>query len=121
MGHHIHKASRPKALAVAAEVVEQRVVGEIANPAALDPYAVPVVFVEGWTAAQLIALVERAAAAKSMAVLLFHGVGAEHLSVSQDAHDALLDHLGRNRERLWTGSFVNVMAHVRRQQAASSR
>lgn len=91
--------------------------GEIADPLALDPYAVPVVVIEGWTADRLIALVERAAAAHSMAVLLFHGVGADYLSVSREAHDALLDHLARHRDRFWTASFVDVMTHVRQQQA----
>lgn len=92
-----------------------------ANPAMVtdladvDPYAVPVYFVEGWTAEQMIALVERAAAQRAMVHLLFHGVGAEHLSVTREAHDALLDHLARHKDRLWTDSFVNVMENVRRQ------
>jgi hypothetical protein len=93
--------------------------GEIKDMAALDPYAVPVVFVNDWTAEQMIALVERAAASKTMAVLLFHGVGAEHLQVSREAHDALLDYLARNRARLWTDSFVNIMEYVRSQQAVA--
>lgn len=93
--------------------------GEITDMAALDPYAVPVVFIEDWPAEQIIALVERAAAAKTMAVLLFHGVGAEHMRVSTKAHDALLDYLARNRNRLWTDSFINIMEHVRRQQTAA--
>jgi peptidoglycan/xylan/chitin deacetylase (PgdA/CDA1 family) len=87
----------------------------VTDPAALDPYAVPVYFVEGWTGEQLIALVERAAAQRAMVHLLFHGVGAEHLSVTREAHDALLDHLARHKDRLWTDSFVNVMENARKQ------
>ncbi|MES2581647.1 MAG: polysaccharide deacetylase family protein [Pseudomonadota bacterium] len=93
--------------------------GEITDMATLDPYAVPIVFIEDWPVEQIIALVERAAAARTMAVLLFHGVGAEHMRVSTQAHDALLDYLARNRKRLWTDSFVNVMEHVRTQQAGT--
>jgi peptidoglycan/xylan/chitin deacetylase (PgdA/CDA1 family) len=92
-----------------------------ANPAmvtdttALDPYAMPVYFVEGWTGEQMIALVEKAAAQRAVVSLLFHGVGAEHLSVTREAHDQLLDHLAKNKARLWTDTMVNVMENARKQ------
>ncbi|MDR7294956.1 peptidoglycan/xylan/chitin deacetylase (PgdA/CDA1 family) [Pelomonas aquatica] len=87
----------------------------VTDVAALDPYAVPVYFVEGWTGERLIALVEKAATQRAMVHLLFHGVGAEHLSVSREAHDALLDHLAKNKARLWTDTMVNVMENARAQ------
>ncbi|MEO6279542.1 polysaccharide deacetylase family protein [Roseateles sp.] len=93
----------------------------VTDAAALDPYAVPVYFVEGMTGEQLIALVEKAAAQHALVNLLFHGVGAEHLSVTREAHDALLDHLAKNSARFWTDSFVNVMENARRQQPATMR
>jgi peptidoglycan/xylan/chitin deacetylase (PgdA/CDA1 family) len=96
-------------------------VGEVNDAMTLNPYAVPVVFIEGWSAEQIIAVVERAIASRSIAVLLFHGVGAEHLQVSREAHDALLDYLARNQHRLWTDSFVNIMQHVRHQQAPKAK
>ncbi|MDR7272202.1 peptidoglycan/xylan/chitin deacetylase (PgdA/CDA1 family) [Pelomonas saccharophila] len=92
--------------------------GMVTDTAGFDPYAMPVYFVEGWTGEQLIALVEKAAAQHALVSLLFHGVGAEHLSVSREAHDQLLDHLARNKARFWTDSFVNVMTQARAQQAA---
>ena len=87
----------------------------VTDSAALDPYAVPVYFVEGWTGEQLIALVEKAAAQGALVSLLFHGVGAEHLSVTREAHDQLLDHLARHKDRFWTDSMVNIMENARRQ------
>ena len=72
--------------------------GVIADPAQLDP-AVPTISAEGYSAQQLIALVDEAAAKRGMAVLLFHGVGAEYLNVTREAHAALLDHLARHRQR----------------------
>jgi len=92
--------------------------GLVADTAALDPYAMPVYFVEGMSGEQLIALVEKAAAQHALVSLLFHGVGAEHLSVTREAHDQLLDHLARNKARFWTDSFVNVMTLARAQQQA---
>jgi peptidoglycan/xylan/chitin deacetylase (PgdA/CDA1 family) len=93
----------------------------VTEPLRLDPYAVPVYSVEGWSGEQLIALVERAAEQHALVAIVFHGVGAQHLSVTREAHDALLDHLARHRERFWTQSFVDVMTHVRQQQAAAKR
>lgn len=92
--------------------------GLVADTAKLDPYAMPVYFVEGWSGEQLIALVEKAAAQHALVSLLFHGVGAEHLSVTREAHDQLLDHLAKNKSRFWTDSFVNVMTQAKAQQAA---
>lgn len=92
----------------------------VTDPLRLDPYAVPVYSVEGWTGEQLIALVERAAAQQALVALVFHGVGAEHLSVSREAHEALLAHLARHRDRFWTPNFVDLMSHLRERQAAAA-
>ena len=89
--------------------------GLVTDTAALDPYAMPVYFVEGWGGEQLIALVEKAAAQHAVVSLLFHGVGAEHLSVTREAHDALLDHLAKHKARFWTDSFVNILENARQQ------
>ena len=89
--------------------------GIVTDTASLDPYAMPVYFVEGWTGEQLIALVEKAAAQHALVSLLFHGVGAEHLSVTREAHDQLLDHLAKNKARFWTDSFVSIMENARSQ------
>ena len=89
--------------------------GLVTDTAQLQPYAMPVYFVEGMTGDQLIALVDRAAEQGALVSLLFHGVGAEHLSVTREAHDRLLDHLARHRDRFWTDSFVNIMENARQQ------
>lgn len=89
--------------------------GMVTDTAQLQPYAMPVYFVEGMSGEQLIALVEKAASQGALVSLLFHGVGAEHLSVTREAHDQLLDHLARHRDRFWTDSFVNIMENARRQ------
>lgn len=89
--------------------------GMVNDTAQLQPYAMPVYFVEGMTGEQLIAIVEKAASQGALVSLLFHGVGAEHLSVTREAHDQLLDHLARHKDRFWTDSFVNIMENARRQ------
>lgn len=89
--------------------------GLVSDTAQLDPYAMPVYFVEGMSGEQLIALVEKAATQGALVSLLFHGVGAEHLSVTREAHDQLLDHLAKHKGRFWTDSFVNIMENARKQ------
>lgn len=89
--------------------------GMVWDTAQLDPYAMPVFFVEGMSGEQLIALVEKAAAQGALVSLLFHGVGAEHLSVTREAHDALLDHLAKNKHRFWTDTMVNIMENAIKQ------
>ncbi|HEU4581389.1 MAG TPA: polysaccharide deacetylase family protein [Polyangiaceae bacterium] len=71
-------------------------------------------------ARELIALCERAEAEGAWLVLLFHGVGGDHLAVSAQAHAALLEHLAQRRDALWTESFRNVARHVQQARANSS-
>jgi len=82
----------------------------------LDPHAVPVVAPAGIDGDALIALVEDAARRGTMVNLTFHGIGAEHLSVTTEAHDALLAHLAAHPERYWTATFREIMTWVRSRQ-----
>jgi peptidoglycan/xylan/chitin deacetylase (PgdA/CDA1 family) len=68
---------------------------------------------------ELIALVERALAEGGWLVLLFHGVGGDHLAVEREAHRALVEYLARRREAVWTDSFGGVAAHVRARRSAT--
>ena len=91
--------------------------GVTPDMAALDPYAVGVAGPVGATGAELIAIVRAAAERGTMANLTFHGVGGDYLAVSAEAHDELLRHLAENPEVYWVDTFLNIMQHVRAQQA----
>jgi peptidoglycan/xylan/chitin deacetylase (PgdA/CDA1 family) len=69
------------------------------------------------SAPELIELVEQAEASGAWLVFLFHGVGGDHLAVTLDAHRALLEHLARRGDALWTERFGHVAAHVRAERA----
>jgi peptidoglycan/xylan/chitin deacetylase (PgdA/CDA1 family) len=90
--------------------------GVIADMAALDPAAVPVDVPVGVTGAQLIARVEEAAARGTMINFTFHGIGGDYLTVSNEAHEQLLDYLAAHRDVYWTDTFVTLMRYVRTQQ-----
>jgi peptidoglycan/xylan/chitin deacetylase (PgdA/CDA1 family) len=90
--------------------------GVVQNMAAIDPYAVSVAVPTDVTGAQLIAIVEQAAALGTMANITFHGVGGDHLSVSSLAHATLLAHLAAHRDVYWTDTFINIMTYVKAKQ-----
>jgi peptidoglycan/xylan/chitin deacetylase (PgdA/CDA1 family) len=84
---------------------------------ALDPGAVPVAAPAGSSGAELIAIVKGAMARGGMVNFTFHGIGGDYLSVSAQAHEELLRFLAANHGQVWTDTFLNIMKHVRRQQA----
>lgn len=84
----------------------------------LDRMAVPIVAPQGSTGAELIALVEAAGRRGTMVNITFHGIGADHLSVSSEAHEALLAFLDAHRDRYWTATFRDQMRWIRDQSHA---
>ncbi len=95
--------------------------GVVANMNALDPYAVGVEVASDISGRQLIALVQRAAAAGTMVNITFHGVGGDYLAVSREAHEALLDYLATHRTIYWTDTFVRIMQYVKAKRVNAER
>ena len=95
--------------------------GVVPDMLALDTQAVPVYVPVGSSGAELIALVEEAGRRGTMINFTFHGIGGDHLSVSSEAHEALLDYLDRHRDTYWTATFLEQMRWVNAQQAAAGR
>lgn len=83
----------------------------------LDPYRVGVDFPNNTSGEQLIAMVKEAAAKGTMVNFTFHGIGGEHLSITNEAHEQLLKYLADNKDIYWTDTFVNIMKYVKEQQA----
>ena len=86
--------------------------GVTPSMSSLDPFSVPVAVPVEMSGEALIAVVEEAAERGTMANFTFHGVGGDYLMVSEEAHNALLDHLAAHPERFWVDSFVNIMEYV---------
>jgi peptidoglycan/xylan/chitin deacetylase (PgdA/CDA1 family) len=66
----------------------------------------------GANGAELIAVVERAAAIGGLASLIFHGVGGDHLAVAASAHEALLAHLAAYPARYRVDSLNRLASQV---------
>lgn len=86
---------------------------EIPELRELDVHFVPSWMVVNASAEEMIAYVEKAVQAGSMAVFMFHGVGGGHnLNVDRGAHRELIRWLAANKDRIWTDTFRSVMSHV---------
>lgn len=84
-----------------------------AEVAAMDRMHVPAkAFDADVTGAELIAWVQEAVRGGGLTVLLFHGVGGEHLPVSAEAHTELLDWLAANRDLVWTTTLQQALDHA---------
>lgn len=88
---------------------------------ALDPYAVTVEAPSEVSGKQLIAWVEEAARHGTMVNFTFHGIGGDYLSVSNQAHEELLQYLSAHPDRYWVDTFVNLMKYVRARQAKDDK
>lgn len=64
---------------------------------------------------QLVAYVEDCAAAGTVAVIMFHGVGGDYLTVDGDVHEAFLKYLGESSDRLWVATYIEAMSHARQE------
>jgi hypothetical protein len=84
--------------------------GVIADPRGIDRFRVPSRgFPETATGADLIGFVERVRRSGGMGVLAFHGVGGDYLSVSGEAHRALVAYLKKHADEIWVAPFGEVM------------
>lgn len=68
--------------------------------------------VENVSGEAMVRYVETAAQQGRWAILCFHGVGGDHLSVTSEAFETLLRHLADHRVRIWTGTLVDVALRV---------
>jgi peptidoglycan/xylan/chitin deacetylase (PgdA/CDA1 family) len=95
------------------------------TPKLCDPWQEPLELVPAHdgakSAAELVALVEQAVQHNAWLVLIFHGVGGDHIAVAEEAHAHLLAHLSRRRSEVWTERFGVVAAHVAAERARAAQ
>jgi peptidoglycan/xylan/chitin deacetylase (PgdA/CDA1 family) len=65
----------------------------------------------GTSGAQLIQWVEQVRVSGALGVIVFHGVGGDHLAVSDEAHRELLVHLAAHSD-IWVATFSDAMVYV---------
>ncbi len=102
---------------VAKHCVAGRGRGERAN----DPRYCDLAYLWSWpcermTGAELVGLVEQAAAHGQWAIMTFHGIHEGHLAVSDGDFAELCEYLDANRNRVWTAPVAKVASYVGERQ-----
>ena len=96
--------------------IKARISGVTPSMDGFDPYSVGVITPSEISGKELIALVEKAGALGTMVNFTFHGIGGDHIQVSTEAHEELLQYLSDNRGIYWVDTFINIMKYVKEQQ-----
>ncbi|WP_189404382.1 polysaccharide deacetylase family protein [Alteromonas halophila] len=68
----------------------------------------------GETGAELIALLKAQPDSVRIINIIFHGIGGDYLSVSSQAHQALLTYLDANRHRYHVNTYLNIVRQIRK-------
>ncbi|GHA14264.1 chitooligosaccharide deacetylase [Arenicella chitinivorans] len=75
-------------------------------------YRLPSLPAETLTGEQLIAYVQQVVSVGGFGSITFHGVGGDYLSVSNDAHQQLLDYLKDNEAVIWVDTLRAIANHL---------
>ncbi len=73
--------------------------------------------VEGHSAEQMIAYVDKAVDQGWWAIICFHGVGGDHLAIASQALEGLAHHLERKKPRIWTAPLIEVADFILNRRA----
>jgi len=96
--------------------IKSRVGGIETSMTGFDIKNVSVIAPSNISGEQLISYVKRAANYGTMVNFTFHGIGGDHLSVSEDAHAKLVKFLADNSELYWVDTFRNISLHISNNQ-----
>ncbi|NMP31509.1 polysaccharide deacetylase family protein [Thalassotalea sp. M1531] len=88
-----------------------------ANKSIVERYNLDVKDAQVWAphnvnVAALIGYAENAANKGSLANYTFHGIGGDHLSVTKEAHEALLKYLASNASLYWVATYREISEYV---------
>ena len=84
-------------------------------------YSIPTFGGEEQTGQALIALVDRILASGGYGTITFHGVGGDYLTVSNEAHLALLDYLTTIQDEIWVDTAANITRYIRDNRSFSKK
>lgn len=82
------------------------------NMATFDRFDAPIMAPSNVTGQALIDYVEQAKKYGTIAHITFHGIGGDHLSVSNKAHRTLLAYLSKNKEDYWVDTYRNISKYL---------
>lgn len=81
---------------------------------AVDLFHIPSWAPNGHDAKTLIEYVEKVIEKQTLSSFTFHGVGAEHMQVSVEAHEALLKYLVKNKDKIWVTTIEAAASYLQK-------
>jgi peptidoglycan/xylan/chitin deacetylase (PgdA/CDA1 family) len=94
-------------------IAARGVTREYAQPETADLNEVPC-FEAPVIAEGIIEIVEKAKQDRAWAVILFHGVGGDYISVTKEVHEAFIKYLAQNRETIYTDTFGSIAGMIQK-------
>lgn len=82
----------------------------------IDLYSVPSWAPNEHTALDLIGYIDEVISKETLSTITFHGVGAEHMRVSKNAHEEMLKYLDANRDKIWVTTLQKATDYLRANQ-----
>jgi len=83
------------------------------KPTHIDLFNVPSWAPNNHQADQLIAYIKNIIQQETYSTFTFHGIGAEYMTVSVEAHEEMLQFLDANRDKIWVATFQEVTAYLK--------
>ena len=82
------------------------------------PTEIDLLNVQSWSpnnhnADELITYIKNSLEQETFTTITFHGIGAEHLRVSAEDHEKMLQFLDANRDKIWVATFKEVTAYLK--------
>ncbi len=87
----------------------------------IDLYNVPSWAPNNHGADELIAYIQNIIEQETLSTLTFHGIGAEHMTVSIEAHEKMLRFLDANRDKIWVATFEEVTAYLESERNSTEK
>jgi sialate O-acetylesterase len=82
----------------------------------IDLYNVPSWAPNNNTGKDLIDYLKKIIASKTLSTFTFHGVNGDHMAVSKEAHEQMLQFLDSHRDEIWVATFKEATDYLRKQQ-----
>jgi len=87
----------------------------------IDLYDVPSWAPNNHGADELITYIQNIIELETFSTLTFHGIGAEHMTVSKEAHEKMLKFLDSNRDKIWVGTFEENTEYLKSKNILSKK
>ena len=79
----------------------------------IDLYNVPSWAPNNHGADELISYIQKIIDLETFSTITFHGIGAEHMRVSKEAHEKMLQFLDSNRDKIWVATFEEITEYLK--------